>query len=280
MSGSLTRMTLGALVGSVAATVLLAPTAQAMVDPAPRGAQYVSLGDSYVAAGSLTTSTAAGCSQASDNVGRLIAARLAPASFGDWACSGAATEDFTTVTEKGPQLRGLTGDTEFVTISIGGNDEDLFGDLLANCLASANCTPAVHREANAKVERLGPALDHVYAEVTRKAPKAQVVVIGYPRLLPDDVRGCFAASYPGTGAVAVANDVQRRLNEQIAESADRAGFTAVFPDAQAKHTMCAPDGQRYVSLTGLGPGDAGTPVHPTLLGRQATAKLVAAQFSR
>lgn len=273
-------MTLGALVGFGSAMALLAPAVQAMPDPAPRGAQYVSLGDSYVAAGSLTTSTAAGCSQAADNVGHLISARLRPVSFGDWACSGADTDDFTTVTAMGPQLRGLTGDTEFVTISIGGNDEDLFGTLLANCLASTNCTPAVHRAANAKVDRLGPALDRVYAQVKHRAPKAQVVVIGYPRLLPDDVRGCFAEIYPGPGAVAVANDVQRRLNEQIAESADRAGFTAVFPDAAARHTMCAPDGQRYVALTGIGPGDAGTPVHPTLLGRREIAKLAAAQFSR
>ncbi|MEZ5210802.1 SGNH/GDSL hydrolase family protein [Gordonia sp. (in: high G+C Gram-positive bacteria)] len=265
-------------VSALALGAILAPHAAAMPDPAPRSGQYVSLGDSFVAAGSIATSDSDGCSQAVDDVGHLVAARLPGVRFADWACSGAATGDVTTAGSMGPQIRGLGPRTEYVSLSIGGNDGNLFADLIQDCLVGAFCTPEVEKDAMAKIDILGPRLDATYAAVRKAAPNAQVVVVPYLRILPDDPRACFADVLMGDVAVQRANRVQMRLNKTITQRAERAGFTVVDPNTAPGHSMCAPDGARWVSLTGVGPGDDGVPIHPTLAGRKHVAKLVAAAF--
>lgn len=276
---SLFRVALGFTGLFAAASALVPALAGAMPDPAPRGAGYVSLGDSFVAAGSPMTQVDKGaCGQATDNVGVLVSQRLPGVSFADWACSGAETADIAGVSERGPQVRGLSGDTEYVSLSIGGNDEGFFSDLITGCLSGSGCTAEHERAALAKLDRLGPKLDDVYAEVRDAAPNAEVVVLGYLRVLPDDASDCFISAIAGPDADRIVNNVQNRLNEVIAESADRAGFTMVNQDQNDDHTMCAPDGQRYVSLTGIGPGDEGTPIHPTLAGREYSARLIAGAF--
>lgn len=264
---------------ALALSLLWAAPASAMPDPAPRDAEYVSLGDSFVASGSLATATGEGCTQATDNVGHLVAKRMRGVSFADWACGGADTADFTEVTDKGPQIRGLSEKTKYVSISIGGNDESLFGGVVQDCLVGALCTEQDKRAALRKLDRLGPKLDRAYAAVRKNAPNAQVVVLGYLRLLPDDPAGCFADVVTGPSVVSFANRLQTGLNDTIADSAERAGFTMVNQEPPAGHSMCAADGQRYVSLTGVGPQDAGIPIHPTLAGREYTARLIADAFT-
>ena len=133
-------------------------------------------------------------------------------------------------------------------------------------------------EANAKLARLGPKLDRAYAAVQKKAPNAKVVVLAYLRILPKNANGCFADGLMGQHGVNVANRAQAKLNSTIATSADKAGFTVVNVDQPAGHDMCAADGKRYVSFTGIGPRDDGIPIHPTLAGRKYTANLIAKAF--
>lgn len=261
---------------------LAAPAASAASDLGPRGAQYVSIGDSYVAAGALADlygsrgNPTPSCSQAPDDVGHLVAKRLR-VSFADWACSGAETVDVLKNTPKGRQLNGLSGKTRYVSVSIGGNDEMIFGGLMANCLIGALCNTQFREATMAKIDRLGHRLDTVYAAIRTAAPNAKVVVLPYLRVLPGDPRGCFVDGLMGRDAVAFANRAENKLNATIIGAAKRAGFT-VADDQQAGHDMCAPDGQRYVSMTGVGPKDDGVPIHPTLAGRQYTADLIAAAF--
>ncbi|WP_454162389.1 SGNH/GDSL hydrolase family protein [Gordonia iterans] len=262
--------------------VVLVPSAAAMPDPAPRGAQYVSLGDSYVAAGDMGNGTnpSAGCAQAPDNVGHLVARRMPGVSFADWSCSGADTDDITKVTDKGPQIRGLSEKAQYVSLSIGGNDDGIFGDLIKQCVVGALCPAGAEKDAMPKIDKLEPRLDRTYAAVRAAAPNAQVAVIPYLKILPDDPRGCFVDAVMGAPAVKSANRVQKRLNATITEAATRAGFTVVDPNTLPGRDMCGPDGKRFLSFTGMLPGENGTPIHPTLAGRKHTAKLVAAAFTR
>ncbi|WP_024332520.1 SGNH/GDSL hydrolase family protein [Gordonia hirsuta] len=269
-----------AAISALLLVVSIGPPAAAMPDPAPRGAEYVSLGDSFVAVGSLSTATARACSQAPDNVGRLVAARIPGVGFGDWACGGADTADLTTVTDRGPQVRGLGPDTRFVSISIGGNDESLFLELMRNCLIGITCTPAVRAQAQAKVNRLGTKLDNAYAAVRKAAPNAHVVVLGYLMIAPRNPAGCFLEASAGRQNAVFARGIQEQLNRQIARAAARVGFTMLNEKQPDGHTMCGADGQRWVALTGVLPGENGIPVHPTLAGRQYTAKLIADAFMR
>ncbi|MFT3715879.1 MAG: SGNH/GDSL hydrolase family protein [Gordonia sp. (in: high G+C Gram-positive bacteria)] len=266
-----------AVVGVGAAT---APTAHAAPDLGKRGARYVSIGDSYVAAGSNVdnVNVTRGCSQAPDDVGHLVARRMPGTTFADWACSGADTDDIVKNTSMGPQVHGLGPATRYVSVSIGGNDEAIFGDLVDDCLIGSKCTPQVKAKTFAKIERLGTRLDGTYAAIRSAAPNAKVVVVGYLRVLPKDPRGCFIDALTGRANVAFANRAQTALNDTIRDAAGRAGFTAVNIDQKPGHDMCAPDGRRYVSLTGFGPGDEGTPIHPTITGRRHVAGLIASAF--
>ncbi|MFT3715880.1 MAG: SGNH/GDSL hydrolase family protein [Gordonia sp. (in: high G+C Gram-positive bacteria)] len=264
------------LAGAVATTTV----AHATGDLGKRGAEYVSLGDSFVANGSFFDgrNPQSGCMQAADNVGRLVAKKMPGVSFADWACGGADTEDFTKNTPMGPQIHGLSAKTKYVSISIGGNDESLFSGLIQDCVIGAFCTPQAEQAANAKLARLGPKLDGAYAAVRKAAPNAKVVVLEYLKIMPRSANGCFADVLMGQHGVDVANRTQAKLNETIGKEAAKAGFTVVNAQQPTGHDMCAADGKRYVSFTGVGPKDEGIPIHPTIAGRKYTAALIANAF--
>ncbi|MEU1548352.1 hypothetical protein [Nocardia sp. NPDC005745] len=72
--------------------------------------------------------------------------------------------------------------------------------------------------------------------------------------------------------------MQRRLNDEVAAAAARAGFIMLNRWQDGANSVCAPDGERYVTATGLGPGDEGVAYHPTLTGREYSANLIAEAF--
>jgi lysophospholipase L1-like esterase len=71
-----------------------------------------------------------------------------------------------------------------VTITIGGNDAGFAGVLVRCALPrwAARCGPPVERARRYIRRTLPGRLDRVYEAVRRRAPRATVVVAGYPRL--------------------------------------------------------------------------------------------------
>lgn len=259
-----------ASVAAVGATTLVtAPLSAAAT------AEYVSLGDSFISVGSYaTTAMGTECAQATDDVGHLVAQRMPGVSFKDLACGGTSSD----MVQKA--AGELSPATKFVSISTGGNDNDFFADLIADCLVtSATCTPAVRQDAHAKLDTIGEHLDQVYSSVRHAAPNAHVVVLGYLRLLPETARGCFLDATLGQDTVDFGNEIQYRLNDEIAKAAERAGFSMVNKWQDGTNSMCAPDGERHVSMLGIGPGDHALAFHPTLAGRIYTADLIVDAFS-
>ncbi|MBM7368555.1 SGNH/GDSL hydrolase family protein [Gordonia hydrophobica] len=258
-----------AAVAAVVTTLVVAPTSAA--DPA----DYVSLGDSFISVGSYTTTAmGTGCVQATDDVGHLVARQMPGTTFKDLACGGTSSD---LVTKAAGQLSPAT---KYISISTGGNDNDFYADLITNCtITSATCTPAARRAAHAKLDELGGHLDEVYAAVRRAAPNAHVVVLGYLRLYPQKARGCFVETTLGQDAVDFGNEIQYRLNDEVAEAAHRAGFTMVNKWQDGTNSMCAPDGKRHVSVLGIGPGDEALAMHPTIAGRKYSAGLIAEAFA-
>jgi len=270
-----------------ALTALLHPTVAtaAPIDDTV-DAEYVSLGDSYAAAGSFLTLSdplprrATTCVNSSDDIGHLVAEQMG-VSFEDAACNGASTVDIISGSTLGLQTDALSDATKFVSLSIGGNDDDLFGELQETCFLYAfTCTQEARDDIERKLDALGPRLDVAYAAVRSHAPNAQVVVAGYPRIFPDDADGCFMDVVATQEGVDYLNHVQDRLNGEIAAAAERAGFSMVARWGDGSNSICAPDGQRHVSLTGVGPSDNGIPLHLTLLGRQHQADLIVREFRR
>ncbi|MEV4128045.1 GDSL-type esterase/lipase family protein [Nocardia sp. NPDC049707] len=238
------------------------------------GSEYVSLGDSFISVGSyLTTSMNSDCAQASDDVGHLVAAQLPGIGFTDLACGGTPAN----LVEKSAD--GLSPATRYVSLSTGGNKDDFYMGLLQNCFTSGiNCTPEFRQESEAKLDRLGASLDSAYAAVRAKAPNAKVVVLGYLRLLPDRSAGCVIDLTMGQDIVDFGNRIQYRLNDEVGKAAERAGFTMVNKWQDGHNSVCAPYGQRHVSITGIGPGDEALAYHPTITGRRHTAALIVDAF--
>ncbi|MGN8048775.1 SGNH/GDSL hydrolase family protein [Curtobacterium sp. 22159] len=278
---------LGGATGATAAPMWPVPVPYPVTDdPAetlaavPPGSEYVALGDSYSAGYGLSDPTRLptnACGQSARDYPHRVAARFGLA-LTDVTCAGATSEDVTSRSQfRGvpPQVRSLSARTRLVTLTIGGNDADLFGTA-ASCLALSAQGPVFSgRDAPScrstlvsdGVDQLGAKIDSrvalgiadTLAAVKRAAPNAVIVFLGYPAIFPDADHtpkgGCFRSaldlgslagsfpedSYPFTNTdVRYLHRVQERLNDVSRSAADAAGvrFVDVFSSTQA-HSACA-----------------------------------------
>jgi hypothetical protein len=246
------------------------------------GASYVAMGDSYTAApGVMPPSPTAPpeCGQSSANYPHLVAAALG-LSLTDVSCGGAKTEDFTVAQfpNQPPQFDALTPTTEVVTVSMGGNDHNLFGTLVAECTRLDAGQPNVGAPCREHLEGFvrktleedrGPA-EEALQEIHALSPQAKVFVVGYPDITP--AHGYCPAAMPWTTGDLnwFRNGVQTPGNAQLREGAqaNHATFIATFPPSVG-HDVCQPVGVRWIepligSLTGV-------PVHPNALGEEHDA---------
>jgi lysophospholipase L1-like esterase len=176
---------------------------------APKAVQYVALGDSYAAG------TAAGSSADCQHGDGGYPASLfelgsridLPVNF---ACSGATTSEV--VVNQLNQLSALNGDTRLVTLTVGAANFDLSG-LLTVCIQTPASCEAEIIDRLADLPELGSELTLLYADVAARAPRARVIVTGYPHLfeprLPPD---------PTAGIIAAINSATDRLNNTIEQA--------------------------------------------------------------
>jgi lysophospholipase L1-like esterase len=257
------------LTTAIAAVALLAGCTQgnAAPDPAPPTAapasttapepvgRYVALGDSY-AAGPLipTTDLAGGCARSDHNYGHLLADALDVTDFVDVTCSGAKTRDLTHVQRPfgdariPPQLRAVTADTSLVTLTIGGNDLDLFSTLVRTCTQLRSSDPQGAPCAR-RLATQGPDLDGAVATISRNvaavlrtirraAPDAKVLLVGYLRLVPE--RGSCVGLPLAAGDYAEGRRISEALDRALRQAARRTGTTFVdMYAASAGHDICA-----------------------------------------
>lgn len=246
--------------------------------PTTSEVDYVALGDSYSAGPLVTTvrSDPIECGRSTDNYPAFLADWLDVASYRDVTCSGADTTDLARPqqvmgTERvPPQLDALSRGTDLVTIGMGGNDFDIFATL-SRCARSSSGPPACPVDLAAlesSATRVEPRLTAALEEVARRAPRADVYVVGYPRVLPD--RGtCRAAGLDGAEA-ATARRVQRRLEASVEAAAAATGATYVdLWGASKGRDVCAGD-DAWVNGRRLRMGEA-APFHPLLAGMRAAA---------
>lgn len=253
----------------------------------PPGSEYVALGDSYSAGYGLTDPTrlpVSACGQSARDYPHRIAARFGLA-LQDVTCGGATSEDVTDRHQFSgvpPQIEALSARTRLVTLTIGGNDADLFGTA-ASCQAltakgpvfsgrdASSCrSTLVHDgedQLGAKVQsRVALGIAETLAVIRRAAPNARVLFLGYPAIFPDaehtPAKGCFRAgldlgtltgsfprnTYPFTDTdVEYLHLVQEELDDVARSAATAAGvrYLDVFRATQGR-TGCARSGA-YVS---------------------------------
>jgi lysophospholipase L1-like esterase len=259
--------------------------------PAPT---YVALGDSYTAApGVPQTEATTGCFRSDGNYPHLVADRLGSPVV-DVSCSGATTDDLGTGQQTGglaqpPQLAALSADTTLVTLGIGGNDFGLFSTLIGDCAQVAAqdrggspCRDRMQAGGEQQdvmvddVARIGARVTSSLQAIRRRAPNADVVLVGYPQPVP--AQGSCRILPLATGDYPYVRSVVADLNRALSAAAGSAG--ARFVDvaaASAGHDVCA-GAEAWVngSRTDLTRAIA---YHPFAVEQQAVADLVVARLA-
>ena len=235
----------------------------------------VSFGDSYTAGtGTAATqpSPASFCAQAADNYPRQVAQALGMV-LADRSCNGARTENVVAPQEAqgqtaAPQIDGLTGDTRLVTIALGVNDNELFGTLVgcshyaAVSTSAAPCKDAVLAASPNAVDQIPSvtaSLVSAVRSVKATAPGAQIVLLGYPQVLPDGAQ--CPARWPITeGDAQWVNATLSQLDGAIENAAAQTGSTFLdLRPVTASHTACA--AQPWFNGASVA-GDDGSSYHP------------------
>ncbi len=219
----------------------------------PTDLQYVALGDSFVSAPLVpVTDVANGCFRSSANYPALVARELG-AELDDRSCGGAETVHFrrSQFADVEPQSTALKKSTDLVTIGIGGNDSEVFAQLVDVCPRlrdrDPDGAPCQEEMASGGGDRLLGAIEktrtratEVVAQVRRRAPEAKVLVVGYPRIVdPDNVCDELPLA---RGDYAYAERVNRGLTEALRSAARATGSTYVDVwTASAEHDICSED---------------------------------------
>ncbi|MEV0649043.1 SGNH/GDSL hydrolase family protein [Phytomonospora sp. NPDC050363] len=270
------------------AAFALAATAFAQPAAASESTVYVALGDSFTAGPLIPDQTldVPGCLRSDHNYAALLAQTLDVGAFTDASCSGATTADMfapqgTFWGTNAPQLDAVTAQTTLVTIGIGGNDVG-FMDVLVTCLTKGlldplgnpcedHFTAGGYDELRARISDVATDVAAVVEAVHDRAPGAEVVLVGYPALLPPE-KGCWLKATIAKGDVPYLDGVNAELNEMLA----RVGgdHDATFADVYDRgHSICASRGERWVEA--VLPTRPAAPVHPNATGMRAVADRLA-----
>ena len=208
---------------------------------------YVALGDGFAAAPYVGRTTSKdGCLRSELSYPERIASALKVTDFKDVACVGATTKAITD-SYRPPgakrsvkaQLDAVTKDTDLVTISVGISNGNLLNDLFRIC-AEAPCGDQVlAKDVVDTLNKIATDLPATIRAVVAKAPRAYVVVVGYPELLPfeNDCKSVPRMSDAQWGYTQLA---WQRFTTSVSSAARQAG--AAFLDVQrlsAEHAPCS-----------------------------------------
>jgi lysophospholipase L1-like esterase len=193
------------LSGLVTMVIALAGFVTAGALPAaakPATVQYVALGDSYAAGTALDS----GCPLSPNGYPALLDSESRIHLQANAACSGATTSEVANT-----QLSALNPGTRLVTLTVGGADLDV-SRVLDACTAEvpSDCPGEIGRvfallgDCPEGVSSLDSNLTKLYAAVADEAPRARIVVTGYPLL--------FEPPLPPTDPRAAINRATTLLN--------------------------------------------------------------------
>lgn len=252
---------------------------------------YVALGDSYTSGPLLQPQldAAGGCFRSRVNYPSLLARKWRPASYADVSCSGAETRNlwqpqitFFDDRRWRPQLAALSRRTTLVTLTIGGNDFGLFGSMIGTCVRVARqnrsgspCRDAFTvagidtKLADARAIRVN--VIRALRAIRQRAPRAEVYLIGYPRVLPES--GTCRQAGLATGDYPWVRRVAETLNHSLRRAAGQAGvrYVDTYP-ASRGHDICAGN-QAWIKGKSFRLVDV-APFHPFARGMRGIAKVV------
>lgn len=252
---ALTACTLALLIGAPAAAAPPTP-------PLKSGDRYVALGDSYASGSGVAPLVDAACLRSQKDYPALLAQQLG-LSLTDVTCSAATIDHMVDTSQLTPgntlvppQIDAVTTDTRLVTITAGGNDVNLFLDMVryscsndpATVTNAPNlpihlkilfCLPADPNASKQALAGVEAELVRLVEAVRRKAPAARIVLTDYVNVVP--LTGAPCAQMPLTAdQIAVVRQTQAQLSLAVERAANRTHATFV-PAAVlgARHDACA-----------------------------------------
>lgn len=275
--------------GAAACALAIGTAGTAAAAPPPEGATYIALGDSYAAVGGLAPTapgSAQDCGQTVNNYAHLVADAKGYV-LTDVSCGGAKTKDMYERQKEWtpPQLDAVTPDADLVTVMIGGNDSDVFGGTVENCIKATLQLPIIdapctHRIGEAPINTVRdvtyPAVRQVLSDIRAKAPGARVLIIGYPWLAPA-AGECLPQMPVLASDMPYFRRLQGELNSVASRAAEETGAEFVDMSAASEgHDPCQPPGVRMVEPILL--TDHPVPLHPNAYGQQAMATQILARL--
>ncbi|WP_371238082.1 SGNH/GDSL hydrolase family protein [Streptomyces pimonensis] len=247
--------------------------------------RYVALGDSYAAAPLVPPADPADpmCLRSLAGYPRVAAEELG-ARLTDVTCSAATAAHLSTPQHPGtaPQYDALTPATDIVSVTIGGNDTDVFDEALGcvNVLPEPYGTSCAEENTaggtdrvRARIDAWAPVFGTVLDEIARRAPNAGVFVVGYGNYLRPD--GCHPAQPFWKKDANYLQGVVDHLSGTLRRTAEEHGATFVDTHTPGTgHDICAAPADRYIE--GLAPIRPAAPLHPNTSGARAIGAVLAA----
>lgn len=282
------------------ASVLVGCDAAEPPGKAPRvirpGDTYVALGDSYTAAPDTgRNESESGCNNTTVNYPHLVQAEL-DLDLKDRSCDGASTENLTDEQcvaacsaenpsfrkLRPPQVQEIDEETDLVTFRLGANDYGLFGRIIqCATFVHAPGSPCADADAELGDDSVDARFDDVHDNVERgieeiqdRAPDARIIVLGYPRVAPDE--GTCDLLPMTEGDYEYARRIVEGLNAELRAVAEEADLTYIDVYAASEgHDVCSDD-PWIAGMTPLGspPPEGARRLHPYAVAAEAEAELV------
>ena len=248
---------------------------------APDTFEYVALGDSFTAAGLPPASGT--CRRSGQNYPHLLVSQNPQYVLVDVSCGGASSANMLETQQvegdvQPPQLDAISDDTDLVTVGLGGNDFDVISKFLFQCIELAGedptgdpCRTRNDGSVEGRMDKIRDNLAEVLEEVGDRAPDARVLMVGYPRLVPDEGE-CPRQVPLASGDVDYVREMLSLLVEAQEGAADDAGVEYVDVYGPSKgHDMCSK--HPWVNDVSDGPKGA-YPFHPMPAHQRAVTDLI------
>jgi lysophospholipase L1-like esterase len=198
---------------------------------------YVALGDSYSSGTGTRTYFDSGCQRSVYAYPSLVDTQRPNTDLVFAACSGA-----TTTNVLNSQVSSLTANTNWVTITIGGNDAG-FSNVITECALPSwlsNCNGAIDAAQSFINNTLPGRLTNVYDAIKTRSPNAIVIVLSYPRLFMGV--DCNAGTFFSASEMTRLNQTADLLRNVTQTRALAAGANFRFKDAIPPftgHAVCS-----------------------------------------
>ncbi|MFD3788011.1 SGNH/GDSL hydrolase family protein [Streptomyces cyaneofuscatus] len=158
-----------------------------------------------------------------------------------------------------PQVETVNSGTDVITVGVGGNTLG-FSDILFKCLelgrgsggVGTPCKGALSGEISGRLTKVNRDYDQMLTTLHERAPKAKILAVGYPTVIPQDTAKCQYDNKQQFASITrgdldwLRQDVLEPLNKAIEKSADArdaAGFVDLYASTQS-HSVC--DASKWV----------------------------------